>query len=102
MKIAFERTGGFTGLRLVLDLDLASLSVEEATSLQEQVDAVGFFDEREINQQQVPADGFQYHITVERDGFVRSIQVQDGSLTEPLQMLVNDLTLRARLQRRTG
>ncbi len=90
------------GLRLAIDLDLASLSVEEAASLQEQIDAIGFFEEHEINQQQVPADGFQYQITVERDGLVRSVQVQDGSLTEPLQVLVNDLSLRARLQRRTG
>ncbi len=90
------------GLRLALDLDFASLSVEEAASLQQMVDAVGFFEEIEIMQQQATADGFQYHITVERDGLERSVQVHDGSLTEPLQVLVNDLTLRARLKRHTG
>jgi hypothetical protein len=102
MKINFERTGGFMGMKLALSLDLDEMPDEEATSLKEMLIAVGLFQPSNSPVSQNKSDGFQYDLTVEQNGVMRSVHTRDGDLTEDLQSLINDLTMRARSQRRSN
>ena len=49
MKVYFERSGGFAGMRMHIELDTDSLSPEEARALQERVSEFDFVN--------LPAEG---------------------------------------------
>jgi hypothetical protein len=99
MKINFERTGGFTNMRLAIDIDVDRLPEEDADSLEKLVDEADFFHLDISVPEYGIADGFQYNLSIERGEEHRSLQFDDGSLTENLRPLVNDLSLRARSRR---
>jgi hypothetical protein len=99
MKIYFERTGGFAGLRLAVNLDLDYLPTEDAGTLQKLVEEADLFHLPEPVAGPGVVDGFQYAITVERKGEQRTFQVGDDVLPAGLRPLINDLTLRARSHR---
>ena len=100
MKIYFERTGGFAGLRLAINLDLEFMPAVEADSLQKLIDEANPFNIPEPETKPSIPDSFQYKIIVEQKGKQRTLQFEDGSIPIELQPLVNDLSLRARSQRR--
>jgi hypothetical protein len=100
MKIYFERTGGFAGLRLSINLDLEFMPAGEAESLQKLIDEANLFTISEPENKPGMADSFQYKIIIEQNGKQRTLQFGDGTVPIGLQALVNDLSLRARSQRR--
>jgi len=64
------------------------------------VEAAGIFQPTAQSSKDGRIDGFQYDLTVERDTLQYSMHTCDGELTEAQRYLLNDLTLRARSQRR--
>jgi len=100
MKINFERSGGFAGVKLVFSLDSDSLPADDAAVLKKLVEDVDFFHLPEPGAGGGQPDGFQYAITVEQEGQQRTLRVSENMLSEKLRPLVNDLSMRARTQRR--
>jgi len=99
MKISFQRTGGFVGIPITLNLDLDALPESDAVSLRKMIADADFFELTESHLAKQVPDGFQYDITVEGDGNRRTIEVTDMNMPSKLRPLVNDLSLRARSQR---
>jgi hypothetical protein len=101
MRIEFERSGGFMGLRQTVVLDTSNLEPQEADELQELVDTAGFFDlPEQIVSRSVQEDGFQYRLTIEEFDNKHSVILSDTSTPESLQPLVQRLNLMARSRRR--
>ena len=100
MKISFERSGGFAGLHVALNVDLNSLPASDAVALQKLVKDADFFNLPEGASGQTRADGFQYMLSVQADGHQRTMHLSDGSIPDKLQPLLNDLGIRARSQQR--
>jgi hypothetical protein len=100
MKIYFERSGGFAGMKLMLNLDLDELPADDATTLENLVDEADIFNRSEPDASLGYPDGFQYTITVELESQQRTLQFSDETLPEELQPLVSELSARARSQRR--
>lgn len=68
MKIHFERTGGFMGLRMVATFDTAELPEEEATKIHELLDEIDFFElPAYLESPQSGMDQFQYVLTVSEE-----------------------------------
>ena len=99
MKINFERTGGFAGMKLAINLDLDNLSSEDAAGLQKLIADADLFNIPDPEAQTATRDGFQYTISVERSNEQRTLRVSDGSIPGGLLPLVTDLSLRARSNR---
>ena len=88
-------------MRLALSLDLDQLPVEDAEKLQKLVEPVELSHTIQPSGNQNLRDGFQYSITIETESLQSSFEVDDGSLSEQMRLLVNELVLRARSTRRT-
>lgn len=99
MKISFQRTGGFTGIPLAINVDVDSLPDPDAASLRQLISDADFFELTESHLEKQVPDGFQYAITVEDKGQKRTIEATDTSIPDKLRPLVNDLSLRARQRR---
>jgi hypothetical protein len=102
MKISYERTGGFAGMRVALDLDSQDLPASEAATLESLVKDADFFHLTEAISPKVMMDGFQYSITVEGNGQKRTIRAGDSAVPEALKPLLDNLSARAHSQRRSG
>jgi hypothetical protein len=65
MRIYFERSGGFAGMRVAVTLDTESLGSEETNELQKLVDTANFFALPPTITTTSPAgvDQFQYKVT---------------------------------------
>ena len=99
MRIYFERTGGFAGMKLAVDLDLDNLPPDDAATLENLVDDADVFNLPEPVMGPGYPDGFQYTLTVERDSEQRTLQVSERALPEELQPLISELSARARSQK---
>lgn len=102
MYISFERSGGFAGMRMIITIDSASLVDEDATHLHKLVEDADFFNLQDIHSAHGGSDGFHYTISIQSEDRQRTLQVSDGTAPEQLQPLLQDLSLRARSQRRPG
>jgi hypothetical protein len=100
MKISFERTGGFAGMRVAITVELDSLPEPDAATLRKLVTDADFFNLAEIRAGQAIPDGFQYTITIEGDGQHRTIRMTDAAIPDKLRPLLEELSLRARRQPR--
>ncbi|MGH2522981.1 MAG: protealysin inhibitor emfourin [Anaerolineales bacterium] len=100
MRIDFERTGGFAGMRVSLTVNTESLPPEEARALREMVEAARFFDLLTTIPSTAPgADQFQYKLLVEDEGRQHTIEVGEASAPPTLQPLLRRLTVMARSAR---
>lgn len=96
-KIYFERSGGFMGRTVSLELDLKDLPDDQAKVLEELLDEANFFELPEnLTEKPVP-DSFTYTITVNA-GFMKkhSVHVGDASAPDDLRPLLEELSRRAR------
>jgi hypothetical protein len=100
MRITFERTGGFAGLRYATTVEMDSLPAEEARELLNLIEAANFFNLPENMIKQPVPDEFSYTITIESDKGQHTVQTSDAAATGELQALLSDLSRRARPQRR--
>ena len=103
MKILFERSGGFAGLRIKADIDIESLPFEQAENIRRMLQEAGFFDLPAV----VPAlphgaDRFQYNLAIEDNGKHHSVEIHETeTLPEPLKPLLKLLMEIARSHPRT-
>ena len=100
MNIMFERTGGFAGMRITLSLDSNSLPPADTDALQKLISEADFFNLTETQSDRSQYDGFQYTIRVQVEGQVHTLHLTDDSVPEKLQPFLNELSGRARSQRR--
>jgi hypothetical protein len=100
MKIIFERSGGFMGLKSNLNIDLKDLSADQAEMLRGLLDNANFFTQPESPPNRSAADGFQYVITVETELVTHTIHTNDTAASEELRPLLQELSQRIRSRRR--
>ncbi len=96
-RVQFERSGGFAGLRLGLDLSTDSLSAAETEELERLVQAARFFElPAEIGGPAEGADQFVYRLTVESTDRSHTVEVGESAVPETLRPLIDWLTAAAR------
>lgn len=102
MRIYYERSGGFAGLRQEITLDSQSIDAEEAGELQKLVEQAGFFDlPARITAPGTGADQFQYRITVESGPRRHTVEAGEASIPAALQPLLDRLAALARTKRQS-
>jgi hypothetical protein len=100
MRIEFERSGGFSGLRVAATIEADSLSKEESDELCHLVEDAGFFDlPTRIAGPATQSDQFSYKVTVD-DGGQRHTVVLENSEPPPLLRPLVDWLSRAARGRR--
>jgi hypothetical protein len=100
MRIIFERSGGFMGRKSSLTIDLDDLPLDQAETLRGFLDEAHFFTLAEIPPARPVPDGFQYIITVETETAKRTIHTSDTNMPQELRPLLQELSQRARPQRK--
>ncbi len=100
MRIQFERSGGFAGMRLAATIDTATLPADQASALQSSIDAARVFD-LPANSPAPPqaADQFQYHVSIDAGNKKHTVDVGEGSASPALSALLQQLTTLARAAR---
>ena len=101
MILTFERTGGFTAIPLRLMVDTDELDIQERTLLHSQVAEADFFNLP--GREPTSASGydrFTFKLTVQTEQQNHTIEYGDASIPEPLQPLIDQLSLMARTRRR--
>ncbi len=97
MDIEFERSGGFAGLSLQLQVNTASLPEEEGRELLEMVNQSGFFTfPKQGGTSDSGADQFNYKLTVDTGERKHTMEMTDASAPATLQPLLKRLTRMAR------
>lgn len=100
-RIKYERTGGFTGMRLATDLKIGDLSDENANRITELIDDLDFGElpEQMVNKSAMP-DQFTYVITVETTKWEHTVVTGDASAPEKMQELLRLLDRLARTRKK--
>ena len=101
MRIIFERSGGIIGLKSSLTIDLDELPRNQAGTLRRLLEDSHFFTLSENPSTRTNPDGFQYTITVEAGTSKHTIHTSDKSAPSELRPLLQELSQRARAQRRS-
>lgn len=100
MRVSFERTGGFAGMRVSATIDSEVLSPEEERKLRDMVEATDFFQLPPMLLTPTPgADRFVYRLTVESDGQRHTVEASDAAVPSSLRPLLEWLTGAARKRR---
>ena len=100
MIIQFERSGGFTGLNLHLEIDTRQLPEREAQEFNRLVESAGFFGLPErLHAPEGGADRFRYQLTIADGPRRHTVRVGESGAPPALQDLLQQLTLQARLKR---
>jgi len=100
MKIEFERTGGFTGIPLAVELNTGKLPKEEARELEALIQGIEFFSLPKSLVSPMPeADQFLYRVTVQKGLRKHTIEVSESAAPETLQPLLQRLMEAARANR---
>ncbi|MGE5249437.1 MAG: protealysin inhibitor emfourin [Bacteroidota bacterium] len=96
MRISFERTGGFMGRTIGLDLDLGDLPPDQADELRRLVDEANFLHLQEDFAPGPARDDYSYRITVETDTIRHTVRVSDSTAPDSLRPLLQELSKQAR------
>jgi hypothetical protein len=97
MRIIFNRSGGFTGIKISAAIDTQELPPEEAEQLCRYVEEAGFFDLPPVPSSPGPgADRFSYSLTVIEGSQQHTVEFSDADVPEELRPLLRKLTLLAR------
>jgi hypothetical protein len=92
VRIEFERSGGYAGLRRPpVTISDDSLSADEAAAWRRLVESSDFFGQPENPPRGPGADQFQYRVTVEMGGRRHTVRVSEGSIPPALQPLIERL-----------
>ncbi len=99
MHIQFERTGGFTGIRLAVKLTDADLPEDEWQTLQSELQQAGFFELPPKIAGTGQPDRFTYQVTVETETRSHTVEFGEDSVPGRVQPLIQHLNLLARKHR---
>lgn len=104
LRVQWERTGGFAGMRMATTMDTRSLPDEKADELRALVEAAGFFELPETidGPDTGGADRFRYTISVETDGQRHTVHTGEAAAPPALRSLIQWLTNDARKGRQRG
>lgn len=99
-SVDFERSGGFTGGKIRVELKSEELDPVQAEALKELIDRSGFFEVFAMGSKflNMP-DQFRYQITIDHMGKKRSLELSDGSMPDLVRPLINYLVRMARKRR---
>jgi hypothetical protein len=101
LRVFFERSGGFAGIRIATTIDAANLSPEQVEKLKQLIQDADFFHLPAVIASHPPQpDRFQYKIEVDQDGQQHVVVVGEASIPAGLRPLVTWLMDLAK--RRTG
>ncbi|HEU5221435.1 MAG TPA: protealysin inhibitor emfourin [Candidatus Nitrosotalea sp.] len=96
MKIYFERTGGFAGIRTSASLDTDKLPPNESEQLNNICNNMNFFNlPSKFESKSGAADLFRYKITIESKNGKHTVETTDMSMTPEFENLVNFLSDKA-------
>lgn len=100
-KLYFERSGGFAGMQLKVELNSSDLSNEEKEKLIGLIDTANFFEYKPDTSEtkQIP-DQFQYRISIETKDSANEIILSENQIPENWQPLIEYLNRKARMSRR--
>jgi hypothetical protein len=100
MKIHYERTGGFAGIKMAASFDLDDLKDDDAAKLKDLLDELDF---DELPEKFLPAPGardqFTYNISLEGHNGHHHVETTDSAAPEKLRDLIQLLDHLARSQR---
>ena len=99
-RIKYERTGGFTGMRLATDLKLGDLSDEYADRISELLDDLDFGQLPEHMIDKSGPDQFTYVITVETTSWEHTVTTGDVSAPAKMQELLQLLDRLAKTKKK--
>ncbi|MFB2896538.1 protealysin inhibitor emfourin [Aerosakkonemataceae cyanobacterium BLCC-F50] len=86
MRVIFERTGGFAGIRMTKTIDIDTLPESERNHLQLLIEAADFFELPEIiTSANSQPDRFQYQITVEKSQRQHRVRVSEQAVPDTLR-----------------
>jgi len=101
MRIEFERSGGFAGIRLRATVETETLPAEQAQEIESLVDAADFFSlPRDLSATQPAPDRFQYEVTVMDEARRHTVRADEAAVPVTLQPLLRRLTRMATQQPR--
>jgi len=93
MKIYFERTGGFAGIRTSASLDTDTLPPNESEKLHDMCNNMNFFNmPSKYESKSGAADLFRYKITIESKDGKHTVETTDMYMTPELENLVSFLS----------
>lgn len=95
-RIKYERTGGFTGMRIAADIEPDELPEEQARTLLDLLDDMDFGELPEHLTNASAADQFTYTVTVETKKWEHTVITGDSSAPEKMQELLELLNRLAR------
>jgi hypothetical protein len=99
-RIAFERSGGFAGISVRTDVDIAELPEDEAEEYRSMLTGLDLAAlARPPVERAGQPDRFQYDISIEQGDQVYQMSYGENELPEQLQPLVRRLTKRATARR---
>jgi hypothetical protein len=97
LRISLERSGGFAGITMKAAVDEKDLAPDEAQTLRQLVDEVGFFNlSKKIVPRSPQPDRFQYDLKLEESGREHTVTVSEEVLPEKLKPLIKWLMEKAR------
>lgn len=100
MRITFQRSGGFMGQNLELNLDLDTLPGDQAGTLNHLIEEADFLSlEENPPAPNYARDAFHYLIVVETDDIRHAVRTTDASMPASLRPLITQLSELARTQR---
>lgn len=99
MRVHFERSGGFAGMRMQASLDTDSMPPEDARTLCDLVEAAGFFELPAAIGEAAGADQYAFQITVTTDAREHTVTTTGEPLPPAVQALVDWLSRAARRAR---
>jgi hypothetical protein len=101
MRIHFERSGGFAGMRMTTTVDTSTIPPDEAQELQKLVESAEFFSLPElIPTRGSQTDRFRYKVKVETGGRRHTVDTGEDAAPDTLRPLLRRLTDIARSTRR--
>ncbi len=93
MRIEFERSGGFAGLRLSLTVQTEELSSEEASRLRGLLVEAGFFDLEPPAKPAPAPDRFEYHLAIESQVWGKhTVELPETAVPDEMRPLLEHLT----------
>jgi len=93
MKIYFERTGGFAGIRASASVDTDTLPQDESAQLHNMCNNMNFFKmPSRYTPKNGAADLFHYKITIESKDGKHTVETTDVSMTPELEIFINFLS----------
>lgn len=98
-KISFERTGGFMGRKVTVNINLDELPEEQAEVLDDLLGKSDFFNQPADLTKPAAPDAFTYNITVSSGERQHSVRCSDTTMPDDLRPLLEELSKQARTQR---